>query len=122
MKAQKVKLNYPEDAYTFVREAVNFSVSRLSEPRHVSALELLEGCKLYVQEQYGLLAQSVLESWRIKSADDIGNIVFELINAGLLSADPNDSREDFSVKFDLFDRDVFRVKYMRDKSEPLITD
>lgn len=122
MKAQKVKLNYPEDAYTFVREAVNFAVRRLSEPRHVSAFELLENCKLYAQEQYGLLAQTVLESWRIKSADDIGNIVFELIEAGVLSADPKDSREDFSIKFDLFDRDVFRVKYTRDKSEPLITD
>lgn len=122
MKTQKIKLNYPEDAYTFVREAVNFAISRLTEPRHISAFELLENCKLYAQNQYGLLAQTVLENWHIKNADDIGNIVFELIEAGLLSADPADSRKDFSVKFDLFDRDVLRVKYERSKIEPLIND
>lgn len=122
MKVQKVKLKYPEDAYTFVREAVNFALSRIGEVRHVSAFELLENCKAYGIEQYGLLYQTVLESWRIKCADDIGNIVFELIDAGKLSASPGDSREDFSIKFDLFDTDTFRVKYRRDNSEPLITD
>ena len=122
MKAEEIKMNYPADAYEFVREAVNFAINRIGEVRHVSALELLENCKLYAQEQYGFLMSDVLLSWGIKNADDIGNIVFELIDIGKLSASPGDSRADFSVKFDLFDKNLLRVKYDIDISKPIIVD
>lgn len=122
MKVKKAKLKYSDDAYIFVREAVDFAIRHIGEVRHVSALELLENCKIYAQKQYGLLAQDVLENWRINSADDIGNIVFELIEAGSLSASPGDSREDFSIKFDLFDKDILRVNYIRENPNPMIVD
>lgn len=122
MKTDEVKINYPADAYTFVREAVNFAVQNVGEVRHVSALELLENCKLYAQEQYGFLAGTVLRNWNIKSADDIGNIVFELIEIGKLSASPGDSREDFSVDFDLFDKNSFRIRRKIKTDKPFIVD
>ena len=122
VKARKEKLQYPEDAYLFVRETVTYAISHLDEARHISAYELLENCRAYAEEQYGPLAQTVLESWRIKCADDIGNIVYDLIESGKLGAAEGDSREDFSINFDLFNNNKIRIKHEHDRSKPLIVD
>ncbi len=122
MKAESVREKYAPEAYAFVRESVNYAIAHAGEVRHVSALELLENCKNYAKEQYGFLMQNVLESWHIRCADDIGEIVYELISAGKLSASPGDAREDFSVNFDLFDKNSFRVRYNADITKPIIVD
>lgn len=122
MKTESLQKTYPEDAYTFVSEVVSYAIQKSGEMRHISALELLESCKLYAAEQYGFLAGKVLENWSIKCGDDIGNIVYELISNGKLSASPGDRREDFSVKFDLFETNTFRIKYKISIDKPLIDD
>lgn len=122
MKIESAGITYSAEACDFVREAVNFAIRNLGEMRHVSALELLENCKRFAGEEYGFLARNVLESWQIRCADDIGNIVYYLIEKGKLSASPGDAREDFSVDFDLFDENSFRIKPDIDLSKPLIVD
>lgn len=124
-KMKKTEINkkeYPAEAYTFIQELVNFAISRAGELRHVSGAELLENCRLYAAQQFGFMAQNVLENWNINSGDDIGNLVYELIETGKLSASPGDSREDFSIKFNLFENNNFRIKYEAEITEPLITD
>ncbi len=94
---------YGIEAYHFVSEAVCFSVERLPERRHVSALELLEGVRCYARTAYGAVAPLLLNQWGLRSASDIGNVVFLMIDAGLLAASPEDSRADFDIDFPLFD-------------------
>ena len=122
MKIKAAEISYHPDACEFVREAVNYAIRNAGEMRHVSALELLDNCKRFAQEEYGFLARNVLESWQIKCADDIGDIVYYLIEKGKLSASPGDAREDFSVDFDLFDENSFRIKPDIDLSKPVIVD
>ena len=117
-----ISQEYPPEAYLFVRETVNYTIKQAGKMQHASALELLENCKLYAREQYGFLMPEVLKSWHIFCADDIGNIVYKLIEDGQLSASPNDAREDFSIDFDLFDENSFRIKYRADIPKPLIVD
>ena len=91
---------YTADAYHFVAEAVNYTVGKLPEHRHVSALELLKGARKMAMEQYGAVAREVLRSFGIKSASDVGKIVYLLISVNLLSSSEDDSPEDFNIDFE----------------------
>lgn len=95
------KARFDPKAYGFVMESLGFTVRRLDEPRHVSAGELLDGLCDHARQRYGLLAFNVLDSWGIRSAGDIGRIVFDLIEVGELRKRAEDRLEDFNDDYDL---------------------
>ena len=92
---------YAADAYAFVMDALDHTVRALEERRHVSAQELLTGLCGFARERYGMMAYDVLGAWGIRSAPDVGAIVFQLVDAGILSRREEDARSDFDVPFDL---------------------
>ena len=100
---------YKFEAYSFVMAGLHYTVSKLSDPRHVSGKELSEGLRDYALEQFGPLARTVLEYWGIRSTLDFGKIVFLLIEAELLKKTEEDSIRDFENIFD-FDQ-VFRYEF-----------
>lgn len=86
---------YPRQAYYFIYEALDYTQGLLDRPGHVSGKELSEGIRAMALDQFGMMARTVLESWGIKSTADFGELVFNLIENGLLRKTPDDSREDF---------------------------
>jgi uncharacterized repeat protein (TIGR04138 family) len=75
----------------------------------LSGGELAWACRDFAQEQFGLLAPTVLAHWGILSTEDFGRIVFLLIDVALLARQPADRIEDFERVYD-FD-EVFRAGY-----------
>jgi len=70
---------------------------------HVSGAEVVAGlCDLATRE-FGRMARVVFHRWGIDRTDDWGEIVFNLIDANLLSKTDSDSRQDFHDLFDLDD-------------------
>ncbi|MDR0609040.1 MAG: hypothetical protein LBG58_02930 [Planctomycetaceae bacterium] len=67
---------------------------------HITGQELCQAAREYAIIQYGFLAQTVLDSIGIRKTDDIGEIVYNLINIGQMRKTPQDSREDFNNVFD----------------------
>lgn len=100
---------YDARAYAFVLRALEEVVGRLPERRHVSGMELAEGCRELALRFYGPLAKTVLEHWNVRATRDIGEIVFNLLEVGVLSKDEEDAREDFDDLFDF--TEVFEVRY-----------
>lgn len=106
---------YHPDAYEFVNAAVTYTAKKLerdrkpSGDRHVTAEELVMGGMDYAITQYGFLAPSVLKQWGLKSGEDFGNIVYNMIAVRLLSASPNDSQADFKCHPELADELQKRV-------------
>ncbi len=99
---------YDERAYLWVLAALEFCQQRLPERRHLTGRELAEGCRDLALARYGVLAREVLEHWGVKETLDIGEIVFTLVDVGLLMKQPEDNKEDFIDVFDFrdaFDRD-----------------
>jgi uncharacterized repeat protein (TIGR04138 family) len=99
------------EAYEFVCDAVTFTQDRLGragsesddedEERHVSGGELLRGvCDLAVQ-QFGLMAPVVFKRWGVRTTDDVGTMVFNLIKVQRLSKSDRDAPDDFRDLFDL---------------------
>ena len=100
---------YHAEAYDFVNSAVTYTARKLERDRkprgnrHVTAEELVSGAMDYAVAQFGFLAPSVLKQWGILSGEDFGNIVYNMIEAKLLSASPEDSRTDFLCHPELSD-------------------
>lgn len=98
---------YHINAYRFVYEALDYTVKQLDKKRHISGRELLEGIKNLALEQFSGLAVMVFGVWGITKTADFGNIVFNLVEADLMSRSEDDTREDFDGVYDF--RDVFRI-------------
>ncbi|MFH1778957.1 MAG: Minf_1886 family protein [Candidatus Omnitrophota bacterium] len=99
---------YKSEAYLFVMAALNYTVSKLEKPRHITGQELSEGIRFYTIEQFGPMARTVLEHWGVYTTEDFGNIVFNMTDAKLLSKTETDSIGDF--------KDVYDFKSVFDKA------
>lgn len=100
---------YAERAYAFVLTALEEVVDQLPKRRHVSGDELVDGCRDLALRLYGPMAKTVLEHWNIRSTRDFGEIVFNLLEVGVLSRDDTDKRQDFDDLFDF--TEVFEIHY-----------
>jgi uncharacterized repeat protein (TIGR04138 family) len=117
---------YAYEAYEFLFEALGHTQRMLGkappEPartdapaeHHVSGAELMAGICDLAKREFGRMARVVFSQWGINSTGDWGDVVFNLIEANLLSKTDNDSREDFR---DLFDLDDVLVRDFRIEPE-----
>lgn len=100
---------FHEGAYLFLLAALEFCQARLPERRHISGRELAVACRDLAIERYGVMARLVLDHWGVRSSADFGDIVFTLVDLGLLISQPNDSRDDFTGVFDF--EETFEREY-----------
>jgi uncharacterized repeat protein (TIGR04138 family) len=99
---------YHREAYLFVREGLDYTQKKISrnnknELRHITGQELSDGLREYGLFQYGPLTAMVLEEWGVHNCEDFGEIVFNMVENGLLSKTETDSREDFKACYDFTD-------------------
>lgn len=87
-------------AYLFLLSALHHAMEELPEPRHITGAELAEGVRSLALRQFGPLARTVLEHWGIHSTEDMGEVVFALVEAGVLVKEEEDRIEDFRGIFD----------------------
>lgn len=101
---------YHVEAYFFVLDAVAATIQEIGELRHISGRELCEGAQKLAKERFGPMAKEVLNFWGVCDTEDIGRIVFQLVDAGELTTTEGDSIEDFIGVFDFdeaFEKDYF---------------
>lgn len=91
---------YTEEAYAFVRAGLDFTVRKLEKPRHVSGQELLDGIRRFTLQEFGPMSKTILVAWGITCTEDVGEIVFNMVETGLLGKTEKDSREDFANGYD----------------------
>ena len=99
---------YELGAYRFMYEALTFTQEMLgidpgeakAERRHVSGQQLLEGIRKLALKLFGPLAPTVFRSWGVQRTADFGEIVFNLVEAGLMGKTESDARSDFANGYD----------------------
>jgi len=106
---------YRRDAYFFVREALDYTQKHVAQGtggaiRHVSGQELLAGIRAFALQEFGPMTLTVFEEWGIRCCRDFGEIVFNMVEAGLLGKTEQDSRADFEGGYD-FD-EAFRQPFL----------
>ncbi len=72
---------------------------------HISGFELLEGMRRLARERWGLLARQVLERWGVYRTEDIGEIVFLMVDDPVLQWKRRDAdtKEDFANGYNFAD-------------------
>ena len=115
---------YDPAAFIFVNEAVQSAVKWLKsgemKPRdvsasrgddgvnfHISGYELLEGMRRLARERWGCLARTVLERWGVRKTEDVGEIVYLMIDDEKLEwkRRESDTKAEFAGVYDF--KDVF---------------
>jgi uncharacterized repeat protein (TIGR04138 family) len=96
---------YDRDAYYFVREGLDFTIKILKKDsrgagRHVSGQELLDGLRRFALDQFGPMTKTVLTYWGVRQCEDFGEIVFRMVDKGILGKTEQDTREDFKGGYD----------------------
>jgi uncharacterized repeat protein (TIGR04138 family) len=92
--------DFPAPAYGFVLAALERRQLRRPVRGHISGEELAHACREFAIAEFGLTAGTVLAHWGLRRTRDIGTIVYDLIEAGLLVSQPEDRIEDFDDVFD----------------------
>jgi uncharacterized repeat protein (TIGR04138 family) len=120
---------YPYEAYEFIFAALAHAQKLLDrlpnleaigqEEHHVTGPELLEGVRDLALREFGLMARTVFRAWGINNTSDFGEIVFNLIEANLMSKTSEDNRLDFHNVYDLDKVLVqdFRIEAREDAEE-----
>ena len=105
----KPRLRYHRNAYLFVFSSLQYTQEKLSrtaahvlneDEAHISGQELCQGFRELALQKFGLLTKTVLYQWGVRSTEDIGRIVFELIERGEMRKTERDQLSDF---FDVYD-------------------
>jgi len=93
---------FRREAYGFLMGALAATVQQLPEERlddplrrHLSGRELLDGLVRIARQEFGALAPTVFDEWGVRSGEDVGEMVFQLVHLGQLSARPEDTLDDF---------------------------
>jgi uncharacterized repeat protein (TIGR04138 family) len=118
---------YHREAYVFVREALDYTQKLIGKQspgqiRHVSGQELLDGIRQYSLAQFGPMVMTVFEEWGVRNCRDFGEIVFNMVEIGLLAKTEDDSRADFEGGYGF--EDAFRKPFLpshKSKPEPSVT-
>jgi len=87
-------------AYLFLLSSLHSVLEELDAPRHISGRELAGGVRDLALERFGPMARTVLEHWGIHTTQDLGDIVFALVECGVLIKQDDDRREDFRDVYD----------------------
>ena len=122
---------YHREAYLFVREALDYTQKCMSKApkgesrqgaggggeeasdnraRHVSGQELLNGIRGFALEQFGPMALMLFQEWGLKGCEDVGEIVFNMVENNLMAKTKNDSREDYRGGYDF--EEAFRKPFL----------
>src|ERR1700739_514382 len=91
---------YGKEAYIFLKEALEFTIKQKKRGKteagsHVNAGELLDGFRQLALKEFGPMVMTVLEYWGVRASDDVGEMVFNLIEAGAFGKSESRCVEDF---------------------------
>lgn len=92
---------YPPEAYEFVQRGLalatqlKFGDAAGAGPRHVSGAELAHALRLLAVQMWGPLAREVLRRWNVHRTRDFGEMVYLMIDVGLMGRQESDDISDF---------------------------
>ncbi len=96
---------YHPEAYAFLRDSLEGTIKRRKKSKkepgpHVGAAELLDGFRIHALAEFGPMALMVLDYWGVVSTGDVGQMVFNLVQAGIFGKTDEDTTESFRDVFD----------------------
>ena len=97
---------YNARAYALLMDVIHF----LGEGgKHMSSADIMEEFKERALDQYGPLTYTVLTEWGLTRTEDLGEMMFNLVEGRRVRKDETDTPESFSGGYDF--KEVFKGPY-----------
>ena len=88
---------YDGRAYALLTDVISYLGQN---GKHMSGEEILDEFKERALDQYGPMTYTVLTEWGLKSCEDIGEMMFNLVEFHRVAKDENDTAESFLGGYD----------------------
>lgn len=98
---------YNARAYTLLTDVIRCLSGE--ESKNVSGADILEEFKERALDLYGPMAYTVLTEWGLNCTEDIGEMIFNLVESRRIGKHETDSKEDFVGGYDF--KEVFLGPY-----------
>lgn len=98
---------YHPRAYALLMDVIHYLGG--SDDRHMSGAEILDEFKERALDQYGPMTYTVLTEWGLTCTEDIGEMMFNLVDGRRISKDDDDSAEAFVGGYDF--KEIFLGPY-----------
>lgn len=97
---------YDARAYALLADVIRY----LGENgKHMSGADILDEFKERALDQYGPMTYTVLTEWGVACTEDLGEMMFNLVEHHRIRKDDSDSQEDFSCGYDF--KEIFLGPY-----------
>ena len=124
-KIRLTETRFSLPAYEFVRRSLDHALQRLGrtgqkKPAHVRGEELLESFRALALREFGPMAKTVLNDWGISTCTEVGEVVFQLVQHGILGKSETDKIDDFQEIYTFREafESPFLPKAVPTKSQP----
>lgn len=89
---------YHARAYALLMDVVRYLGD--DGKRHVAGEDIVDEFRERALDQYGPLAYTVLTEWGLSTTEDIGEMMFNLVDGRRIGRDANDSADAFAGGYD----------------------
>ena len=89
---------YNARAYALLADVIHYLSGE--DGKHISGEEIADEFKERALDQYGPMTYTVLTEWGLKSCEDIGEMMFNLVEFHRVAKDENDTAESFLGGYD----------------------
>jgi uncharacterized repeat protein (TIGR04138 family) len=105
---------YHHDAYFFLRDALDHAVKlrkrQVGEAGHVTGQQICEAARVLALKQFGPMVPTVFAWWGLEKTEDFGEMVWLLIELGVVSKTDSDTKADYTSTYDF--HTAFVVPYL----------
>lgn len=101
---------YAPGTFIFVHEVLQACTERT--PKHLTGKQLTLAAFIYSIKKYGGLARTVWEQLGLEKSEDLGKVVFMMVESGLMGKQEEDKIEDFDDLLTVEDFDRVEMKVL----------
>ena len=91
---------YSKEAFGLIGDVIKYAQALLRKEGNVTGSEILQAFRLRATVFFGKNAKAKLADWGIRQTEDVGVIIYRLVEAGLLAKQPTGLPNDFSNGYD----------------------
>jgi len=110
------KKKYPVGAYVMIYNTLHW-LQEKGQQGHITGPDLARAMFFYTIDSCGLLAKLVWEQLKISRSEDIGEMVYHLVDANLMGKMPTDSQSDFDNVLVVDDFGLVKLKIVGQKGD-----
>ncbi len=88
---------YAARAYALLMDVVHYLGK---DNHHMTGADIMDEFRERTLDLFGPLSYTVLTEWGVKCTEDIGEMMFNLVDTRRIRKDENDNPEDFSAGYD----------------------